>query len=231
MPDFTAAMLGAWAHASPAAKTLDAAGNTWRVDLPAGLTDAQVALQQHSEALARDGAAIEAAVARLKGFIEAYPTDDLGASKALVGSPEAALREALLRAGAQSKDLLDPLGNIRAEFEQLVQRVREFVSDYASIETAQAGVEIAKTKVSWTGDVQTLWRDGFTPAQGELHRRNVRVALARRALLMRLMVVISTGAAKIALRLATPGAQLLALPAVFQFIKDVVKEVREMQKA
>jgi hypothetical protein len=230
MPDFTEAMWGAWADQAPATKTLDAAGNTWRVDLPASLSEARITLQQHSDALARDRAAIEAAVARLKVFIDAYPSDDAGASKALEMTPEAMLREQLERAGAQSKDLLDPLADIRAEFEQFVQRVRVFVSDFASIETAQSGTEIAKTKVNWTGDVQTLWRDGITPAQTVLHQQNVRVALARRSMLMRLMVIISTGAVKIALRLATPGAQLLALPAIFQFIKDVVAEVRQMQK-
>lgn len=230
MSDFTEAMLGAWADAVPVAKALDAAGNIWHIDLPASQSDARLTLQQHSEALAQDQAAIEAAVERLKAFIDDYPGNDAGASKSLEATPETTLREQLESAGAQSKDLLDPLGDIRAEFDNFVQRVREFVSDFASIETAQSGVEIAKTKVGWTGDVQTLWRDGITPAQVELHRLNVRVALARRGMLMRLMVVISTSAAKIALRLATPGAQLLALPAIFQFIKDVVAEVRKMKK-
>lgn len=226
MADFTDDMLGAWGDAA-AAKSLDA-GATWRIDLPASLADAQHILRAQHDALAQDQAAMAEAVARLRAFIDDYQPA-AGDMKALERSPEAALREHLARAGAQSKDLLDPFDGIRAEFNQFVQSVRDFVSDYASVETTQAGAAIAITKVRWTGDVQTAWRDGFSPAQSELHRQNMHVALARRALLMRLMVVISTGAAKIVLRLATPGAQLLALPAIFQFIKDVIAEIRQFK--
>jgi hypothetical protein len=230
MPDFTEAMLGAWADGSPATKSLGPADSAWRIDLPAGMSEARNVLQAQRDAFEQDQAAIEAAVARLKVFIADDPPGNAGASKGLESTPEAVLREQLVIAGAQSKDLLDPLGDIRAEFDQFIQRVRKIVSDFASIETVQGGVALARTKVSWTGDVQTLWQDNISGAQVELHRQNVRVALARRGLLMRLMVVISTSAAKIALRLATPGAQLLALPAIFLFIKDVVAEVQKMQK-
>jgi len=231
MPDFTEAMLGAWALPTAAAKSLEPSVGAWRIDLPAGVSEALDTLHAQRDAFERDQAAIEAAVARLKVFIDDYQPENAGASKALEPMPEATLRDHLAMAGgAQSKDLLNPLGMIRAEFDQFVQRVREIVSDFASIETAQSGMEIARTKVSWTGDVQTLWQDNISSAQVELHRLNVHVALARRGLLMRLMVVISTGAAKIAIRLATPGVQLLALPAIFQFIKDVEQEVRQFQK-
>lgn len=231
MPDFTEAMQGAWAEPAPAAKSLEPIAGVWRIDLPAGLIDARNILHAQRDALERDQAAIEEAVARLKVFIDDYQPGNAGASKALEQTPEAALRDHLDQAGgAQSKDLFDASSIIRAEFDAFIQRVREIVSDFASIETAQNGTVIARTKVNWTGDVQTVWRDNISGAQAELHRLNVRVALARRGLLMRLMVVISTGAAKIAIRLATPGAQLLALPAIFQFIKDVVQQVRQMQK-
>jgi hypothetical protein len=54
----------------------------------------------------------------------------------------------------------------------------------------------------------------------------VRLALARRALLLKLLTIVSTGATRIALRLATPGAQLLVIPAVWQFVKDVIEQVQ-----
>jgi hypothetical protein len=57
----------------------------------------------------------------------------------------------------------------------------------------------------------------------------VQLALARRALLIRMVGVIGTGAAKIILRLATPGTQLLVLPAIWQFIRDVMAEYRRAQ--
>ncbi len=227
MSNFTDALLGTWNDAATA-KSLDA-GATWRIDLPADSADARRALHDQREALAQDHAVIAEAVARLRAFIDDY-RPDAGVAKAIEPLPEAALRAQLAHAGAQSKDLFESLGGFRDEFNQFVQRVREFVSDFASIETTQAGAAIARTKVSWTGDVQTLWQESITREQGDLHRQNVHVALARRGLLMRMMVVVSAGAAKIVLRLSTPGMQLLALPAIFQFIKDVMQEVRQFQK-
>ena len=64
-----------------------------------------------------------------------------------------------------------------------------------------------------------------------LHHKAVQLALGSRIALVRLLIVVSTGAAKLALRLTVPGAQLLVLPAAWRFVRDVLKELQEWGEA
>ena len=61
----------------------------------------------------------------------------------------------------------------------------------------------------------------------QLHLQAVHLALGSRIALLRLLIVVGTGAAKLALRLVVPGAQLLVLPAVWKFVRDVLRELRQ----
>ena len=197
----------------------------WHVDLSGQ------GLAEQREALRRDQTQVDAAAARLDAFIDAWQPDAAPMTKSLdAATPEDDLQLALASInGAQTKDLFDPLEQAKAEFDAFVARVRELTSNYARIDTAVDGVALASTCVGWTGDVQSAWRDDMAVEQIAQHRENVHVALARRAMVVRLMVVISTGATKIIIRLATPGAQLLVLPALWQFVRDVVMQLRETQ--
>lgn len=176
---------------------------------------------------------IEQAIARLNHFADGWMLGEGPQAKSLdtpAKSPEDMLAQALERINApQAKDLLDPLQSAREEFDAFVRRICELVSHYAVIETTSDGTVIARTLVGWTGDFKSLWRRDLTPEQVRLHERNVRAALARRAALIRLMGVISVSAAKIALRLATPGTQLLVLPALWQFVRDVIEELGRVE--
>jgi hypothetical protein len=62
-----------------------------------------------------------------------------------------------------------------------------------------------------------------------LHHEAVQLALGSRLALVRLLIVVGTGAATLALRLTVPGAQLLVLPAVWKFVRDVMQELRGRQ--
>jgi hypothetical protein len=65
----------------------------------------------------------------------------------------------------------------------------------------------------------------------QLHHRAVHLALASRVALMRMVTVVGTGAAGLALRLTVPGAQLLVLPAAWRFVQDVLREWRNYQQS
>ncbi len=223
------ALLGAWVAGATEAQRFDAAP-VWRWEAP---SNPRAARQGTLLGLARDYEHIEQAVERLSRFVDAWEPDRHPRAKSLEGqerSPEDALAEALDRIGApQAKGLFDPLQSAREELDAFIRHVRELVSHYAVIETQSDGAVIARTLVGWTGDFKSLWHNDLTPEQVRLHERNVRAALARRAALIRLMGVISVSAAKIALRLATPGAQLLVLPALWQFVRDVIEELRRAE--
>lgn len=231
--DLGAQLFGAWATQQAAAKSPDlpsAAEGTWRLDLPPDPRAARSVLRAHDAALREDWNGVELAIRRLNHFIDAWQPGQAAQAKSLAASsPEDALAAALERIRSpQAKGLRDPLHTAREEFDAFVRRARELVSNYARIETTTGGQSIARTIVGWTGNFVLLGQNDATADFIALHRRNVQLALRRRAMLIRLLVVIGTGAAKIIVRLSIPGAQLLVLPAIWQFVRDVIGEYRRL---
>lgn len=115
------------------------------------------------------------------------------------------------------------------QWRQFLEQVREMIAHYARVETEVAGVPIGQTAVDWTGDFRTIWTPAVTSDDMNLHRRNVVVTLQWRLGTLRFVGVVGAGAANVALKLGIPGGQLLALPAVWNFVKDVLKEWRKLQ--
>jgi hypothetical protein len=115
------------------------------------------------------------------------------------------------------------------QWRQFLEQVREMIANYARVETEIAGNPIGQTAVSWTGDFRTIWTPAVTAADMNLHRRNVDVTLQWRLGTLRFVGVVGAGAANVAIKVGVPGGQLLALPAVWNFVKDVLKEWRKLQ--
>ncbi len=115
------------------------------------------------------------------------------------------------------------------EWRKFLEQVRGMMANYARVETDLAGNRIGQTAVSWTGDFRTFWSPAVSIADMNLHRRNVDVTLQWRLGTMRFVGVVGAGVANVAVRLGIPGGQLLALPAVWNFVRDVLKEWRTLQ--
>lgn len=118
---------------------------------------------------------------------------------------------------------------LRQQWQHLVTQLRRLVSAYAQIETNLAGEIVARTRVGWNGDLATLWQAAASPEMGETHRRAVQLALASRQSWLRLGGVIIGGAAGLALKATTPGGQLLLLPAVWKFVREIVQAWRQIE--
>jgi len=116
-----------------------------------------------------------------------------------------------------------------SQWRHFMEQVREMIANYARVETEIAGSPIGQTAISWTGDFRTIWTPAVTIADMNLHRHNVDVTLQWRLGTMRFVGVVGAGAANVALKLGVPGGQLLALPAVWNFVKDVLAEWRKLQ--
>ncbi len=125
---------------------------------------------------------------------------------------------------AQQSDL-----EATSQWRQFMDQVRGMIANYARVETGIAGVPIGQTAVSWTGDFRTIWTPDVSLDDMNLHHHNVAVALQWRLGSMRFVGVVGMGAANIAVKLGVPGGQLLALPAVYNFVKDVLAEWRNLQ--
>jgi hypothetical protein len=113
------------------------------------------------------------------------------------------------------------------QWRKLLDQIRDTISRYAHVETAIGDSPIGRTIIGWTGDFRTIWTPAVTLAGMEVHRQNVDVTLQWRLGTIRFVGVVGAGAANIALKAGV--AQLLVLPAVWNFVKDVLKEWRKLQ--
>ena len=108
-----------------------------------------------------------------------------------------------------------------------VERVQQTVAHYARIETALAGRDVGRTAVGWTGDFATTWEPNVTIEMMRTHRQSVHLALDSRIALIRIVSIVATGAAGLAVKAAIPGGQVLLLPAIWRFVRDVLAELRQ----
>jgi hypothetical protein len=175
---------------------------TWRVQLPASPDDAQAVLDTQTRALQHSTSDLVQAEQRLAQV-------GAGVSFDVTAAPEAELWAAL---NAIEAPVSFGLGR------------RE---ETARIETEVGGTLVGHTSVGWTGDFDTLWEPDLTPQSMRSHHQAVHLALDSRMALLRLLIVVGSGATRLALRLSVPGAQLLVLPAAFKFVRDVLKELRQ----
>jgi hypothetical protein len=202
---------------------------TWRIDLPAAPAEAEAAFarQAHNARLAaRDLATVDL---ELNGLVApgavAFSTSD-----------ELAAHKSALLSAADELGTSVSYGLFRAEGEQVedgrqwqafVDQVRQVVAHYARIETALAGQDVGRTTVGWTGDLETRWEPNVSGEAMRTHLRSVHLALSSRIALIRIVSVVATGAAGLAIKAAVPGGQLLLLPAVWRFVRDALEELRQ----
>jgi hypothetical protein len=116
-----------------------------------------------------------------------------------------------------------------SQWHQFLEQVREMIANYARVETQIGGMPIGRTAVGWTGDFRTFWTPHVTAANMLVHRHAVDITLQWRLGTLRMVGVVGAGAANVAVKLGVPGGQLLAIPAVWNFVKDVLAEWRKLQ--
>jgi hypothetical protein len=117
----------------------------------------------------------------------------------------------------------------RAGLEALVEQFNREVLHYAWVETNIGEQRVAQTVMNWSGDAQTVWIEGVNQSQIALHNRTLKIATQTRNMRLRMFTTIAGGAAKLAGLMATPGGAILALPAVYQFVKQIVAQTKQLQ--
>lgn len=202
---------------------------TWRVNLPASPEAAQVRLAAREQALALARRDLERARRDLAQFdpSEAVAFD--------VGDPLSAQHRALrehvnalqtpVAFGIEPPQWIVDSEAYR-QWKAFVERVRQLVSHYARVETTVGSRFIGRTEVGWTGDFGTTWAEHVISPSTSEHQQAVHLALASRVAFVRIVSVVATGAAGLAVKASVPGGQLLLLPATWRFVKDVLKELR-----
>jgi hypothetical protein len=116
-----------------------------------------------------------------------------------------------------------------AEFREFLQRLDQIVGHFAWVETQVGGKLIVRSSVSWTGNLETAWNVPPTPDLSSLHGRTLKLALAARAGMLRTLSVVSAGAVKLTALVASPAGAIFALPAAWNFIRQVQHEMTRYQ--
>lgn len=116
----------------------------------------------------------------------------------------------------------------RARFDALMEQINREVLRFAWVETKIDGQMIARSEVDWSGDATTLWAETASEEQKSLHHRALKIAARSRNMKLRLFVTVTGGAAKVTTLMAA-GTPLLALPAVYQYVMSIIKQVKQLQ--
>lgn len=201
----------------------------WRVALPDDQDAAAGALRARSAALRTTVAGLEQAGREIRGM---SPDVSFGTP---ASAAQRRLRESL-RAAAQAESavafgVVDRLRlpenwseNV-AEFNGFLVRLGNLVRPGLEVESVVGKRPVAVTRVGLDGDQRTTWH---VVAAAALHRDTLRLALETRKMLLTLLVRTVGGAAILAGRFVVPGGAIVALPATYRFIRDVVADVRRL---
>ena len=119
------------------------------------------------------------------------------------------------------KELLDAGLQVQQALTGMLQQVLYL----AWVETKIGERILARTVVNWGGDSDSVWNPALLPDEIRLHRRSLGLAVISRLALLRLIMTVTQGAAKISILIAAPGANLLALPAAWKFVNRVLAEI------
>ncbi|HWQ84504.1 MAG TPA: hypothetical protein VN363_08065 [Anaerolineales bacterium] len=113
---------------------------------------------------------------------------------------------------------------IAVGFQEFMDRLNQVVGHFAWVETQINGKLIVRSSVGWTGNLDTAWNAAPTHESAALHQRTLRLALTSRTAMLRAFGVISAGAVKLTALVASPAGAVLALPAAWNFIRQVQAE-------
>ncbi|WP_322490337.1 hypothetical protein [Chloroflexus sp.] len=198
----------------------------WQARLPDDPAAAQAALRA---ALAQLGAH-EAALATIELRLQRVVSGAVSFSLALPPAEQALLNGLwAVQPEEASFGLSDTLqAQCQAAQEQIAAlsaQTREALGGYATVETVQGGRLIGRTRINWHGDARSLLIAGIDSTQAELHHQTLALALRSRAGLLRLFGLVGRGAAIVATMVTSPAGVIMALPAVWRFVQEVLAEV------
>ena len=204
-------------------------------DLPVNQQQANLEIDRSEAALQANLASLDVAQARLDSLVNSQAG---GISFSLPdyppGSPESQLMDMLgvSKPGGEWDITSFEAGEVRsnqwekaaAEFQEFMHRLNQVVGHFAWVETQVSGRLVVRSSVGWTGNLETAWNTLPNPDLAALHQRTLKLALTSRTAMLRAFGVITAGAVKLTALVASPAGAILALPAAWNFIRQVQVE-------
>ena len=212
----------------------------WRINLPGDAGAAEQAFRQAERRLEAARQALESTPDRIDEFIQRSGRGEGQVSFAVpeAGTPEAGLSALLdeyrrkgpgqVSFGIQ-EEAGGALDEARARFDTFMQSIDRDVLHFAWVETRVEDELLARTTVDWGGDSQTLYRAEITPIQISQHSQTLHLASISRSLKLRMVTTVAAGAVKLTTLLASGGGAVLALPMVYQYVTQILAQVKEYQ--
>ncbi|NJN19615.1 MAG: hypothetical protein HC822_26930 [Oscillochloris sp.] len=207
-----------------------AGATIWRADLDADVAAAHAELAAAGDALRNQELALEQGLGRMQAVLSGSASFSTAAR-----TPERELQLLLYRspqsAGASfsTSSASDSGADWKAageRFQAFIAQIQDTIGNYAVVETRQQQRLIGRSSAGWSGDLRTLVISDLTPEQRELHLRTLGLALRSRAALLRTFAMITRGAAIVATAISSPAGPLLAMPAAWKFVDELLREQR-----
>ena len=111
--------------------------------------------------------------------------------------------------------------------EQALDRVADLARGRARIETHLEGALVAHSIMTLSGDTELWATPRLSLAGARLHARSVAVAVRTRHAWARILTLLVSGCGRI-LTLGLPAAGISALPLVWRFVRDLLREMRQL---
>jgi hypothetical protein len=125
---------------------------------------------------------------------------------------------------------LDEPGRLEQTLEHTLGRVADLARGRARIETHASGALVAHSIMTLSGDTELWTVPRLSLADARLHARSVAVAVRTRHAWARILTLVIAGCGRI-LTLGLPAAGVSALPLVWRFVRDLLREVRGLNAA
>jgi hypothetical protein len=162
----------------------------------------------------------------------------VGASLAPVRAAEARLIAALtgdtasleLEQLAWSAEPAAPAEHEPGRLAQLLDRVADLARGRSRIETRIEGALVAQSVTTLIGDTELWIAPRLSLTGARLHARSAAVAVRTRHAWARILTLTVRGAGRLAV-LGLPGGAISAVPVVWRFVRDVLRELRRRDAA
>jgi hypothetical protein len=113
---------------------------------------------------------------------------------------------------------------------QALERIVDLARGRARIETRLEGALVAHSITTLSGDTELWIAPRLSPSSARLHARSVAAAVRTRHAWARILTLVVRGCGRL-IALGLPAGGLAALPIVWRFVRDVLREIRDWRTA
>jgi hypothetical protein len=212
-------------------------GIVWQVNLPRNPYTARRMLSQHRRYQYTALQALPRAEQRLELYTSQIEQNDPGESEHYDldenewPEPERVLHTWLVT--AQQEASFTVVDNLREAGQQIVnlyQMLARLGRGNDWVNTNHAGHAIGRSRISWLGDIDTFLVRGMPPELVVLHQQHLHTCLEARLLWMRIGLMTTAFAVRLASSAAIPMNLITAAKPILRFIKQVLDEYKRLSR-